>query len=60
MTTTKRLNQLYRAMLPEAKGPATLAYIVALKGMVDELRMEVDILRLQQAQVISGERGRQS
>lgn len=45
MTSDKRLRALYRAMSAEAKGPATMNYILALKSKVDELQMELDFVR---------------
>ena len=45
IVTTKRLNALYKAMIKEAKGPATMNYLLALMSRNDELRLENEMLR---------------
>lgn len=46
MISDKRLRMLYRAMLTEQRGPETTNFILALMSRVDELKLEIDILRL--------------
>lgn len=43
--TRKQLNILYKAMIPEVKGPATMKYILALRTRVSELEIENDSMR---------------